>query len=128
MSSSNLDATEYLALLAKQQRPSKYKAKPVVIDGIHFASTGEGRRYRQLCLRLRAGEIRDLELQPRYPLVVNGVNVGTYVADFRYVETATGETVTEDFKGGKATITPVFRLKAKLVRALYGIVVQEVTG
>ena len=86
---------------------------------------GEAHRYRQLCLRVRAGEISDLELQPRYPLVVNGVNVGTYVADFRYVETATGATVTEDFKGFR---TPLFKLKAKLVRALYGVEVVEVTG
>ena len=125
MSSSNLDAAEYVALLAKQERPSKYRAKPTEVDGITFASKGEAHRYRQLCLRVRAGEIRDLELQPRYPLVVNGVNVGTYVADFRYVETATGETVTEDFKGVR---TPVFRLKSKLVRALYGVDVVEVRG
>ena len=31
MSSSNLDATEYLALLAKQERRSKYKAKPTEV-------------------------------------------------------------------------------------------------
>lgn len=123
MSSSNLDAREYLELLAQQARPSKYKAKPTEVDGILFASKGEAHRYRQLCLRLRAGEISDLELQPRYPLVVNGVNVGTYVADFRYVEN--GTVVTEDYKGFR---TPLFKMKAKLVRALYGIVVQEVTG
>ena len=125
MSSSNLDAAEYVALLARQERTSKYKARPTEVDGILFASKGEAHRYRQLCLRVRAGEISDLELQPRYPLVVNGVNVGTYVADFRYVETATGATVTEDFKGFR---TPLFKLKAKLVRALYGVEVVEVTG
>lgn len=124
MSSSNLDATEYLDLLAKQERRSKYKAKPTEVDGITFASKGEAHRYRQLCLRVRAGEISDLELQPRFPLVVNGVNCGTYVADFRYVDTATGETVTEDFKGFR---TPLFKMKSKLVRAIYGIAVVEVT-
>jgi len=118
-----MDATEYLALLSQQARTSKYRAKPTEVDGILFASKGEAHRYRQLCLRVRAGEISDLELQPRYPLVVNGVNVGTYVADFRYVEN--GQTVTEDYKGFR---TPLFKMKAKLVRALYGIVVQEVTG
>lgn len=30
MSSSNLDAAEYVALLAKQERPSKYKGVDVV--------------------------------------------------------------------------------------------------
>jgi hypothetical protein len=68
----------------------------------------------------KAGEIHCLELQPRYPLIVNGEKVGTYVADFRYFE---GDTLrVEDVKG---ILTPVYRLKKKLVKALYQIDILE---
>jgi hypothetical protein len=102
---------------------SKYHAKRTTVDGVTFASKAEATRWQELRLLERAGQIADLEYQPRYPLTVNGVLVGTYVGDARYRETATGEVVTEDTKGIR---TPVYRLKAKLVRALYGITIREV--
>jgi len=101
---------------------TKYRAVPVTIDGIRFASKAEARRYTDLLLMERGGAIRDLELQPRYPLVVNGVKVGTYVADFRYVDEA-GRVVVEDVKGVR---TAVYRIKRLLMRALYGIEIEEV--
>lgn len=69
----------------------------------------------------KARVIRDLELQPRYPLVVNGVKVATYVGDFRYRED--GVLVLEDAKGVR---TREYRLKAKLMKALFGIEIREV--
>jgi hypothetical protein len=99
---------------------SKYSAKAVVIDGRRFASTKEGRRYSALKLLIQAGKISALELQPRYPIIVNSVKVCTYVADFRYVE---GETpIVEDVKGMK---TPMYNLKKKLVKAIYGFDIKE---
>lgn len=91
-------------------------------DGILFASRAEMRRYEELRLLERGGEIDHLELQPRFPLVVNGVTVGTYVADFRYRDGRTGLVCVTDVKGVR---TPLFRLKVKLVKALYGIDVIE---
>ena len=69
-----------------------------------------------------AGEITDLELQPVYKCVVNGVLVCKYIADFLY-KLPSGRVVVEDAKGVK---TDVYRLKNKLVRALYGVVIVEV--
>lgn len=100
---------------------SKYHAVPTVVDGIRFASKGEAARYRELKLLELAGEIACLELQPRYPLVVNGVKIGEYRADFRYAEHGAG-VIVEDFKGVR---TPVYRLKRLLVKALYGIEIRE---
>ena len=101
---------------------SKYKAKPITIDGIRFASTKEGKRYTELKLLERAGEISRLELQPRYDITINGVKVCTYVADFSYFDKSSR--VVEDVKGMK---TPVYRLKRKLVEALYpGVKITEV--
>lgn len=99
---------------------SKYHAVPKVVDGIRFASTAEANRYFELRLMSRVGDVVDLELQPKYPLVVNGVKIGAYVADFRYK--LNGVVVVEDVKGVK---TPVYKLKKKLVKALYGIDILE---
>jgi hypothetical protein len=57
--------------------------------------------------------------------MVNGEKIGRYVADFRYVDTATGVVTVEDVKSGP-TKTPVYRLKRKLVKALYDIDITEV--
>jgi len=73
----------------------------------------------------RAGLIRQIEIQPRYKLVVNDHKLGFYQADFRYEVVKTGEVVTEDVKS-PATRTPVYQLKKKLVKALYGIDIVEV--
>lgn len=99
---------------------SKYRAVPVIVDGVRFASKREAARYGALRLLEQAGEIEALELQPRYPLVVAGEEIGTYVGDFRYRER--GELVLEDVKGVR---TPVYRLKARLVKALYGVEIRE---
>ena len=99
---------------------NKYGAKKTVIDGIKFDSMAEGRRYKQLILLEKAGVIQELELQPRYDLIVNGKKCGFYKADFRYNEL--GNQVVEDVKGMK---TPVYNLKKKLVKAIYDIDILE---
>ena len=100
---------------------SKYRAVRTTVNGLEFASQKEARRYQALLLLERAGQIRDLELQPRFPCRVNDLLVCTYVADFRYSEN--GAWIVEDVKGMK---TDVYRIKAKLVKALYGITIREI--
>lgn len=99
---------------------NKYGAKKTTIDGHKFDSLAEGRRYNVLKILEKAGEITDLELQPRHDLVVNGKKCGFYKADFRYTEN--GKVVVEDVKGMK---TPVYNLKKKLVKAIYDIDIYE---
>jgi hypothetical protein len=94
---------------------SKYRAKPTMVNGIRFASKKEGKRYSELKLLERLGEIRDLQLQPRFPLKVNGELVCTYVADFSYRDGKTGNWITEDTKGFR---TDAYKIKAKLLKAL----------
>jgi hypothetical protein len=102
---------------------SKYGAKPVVVDGIRFASQAEARRYGELKLLLRAGEISELALQPRYPFFINRRKVFTYVADFSYFCRRSGKQFIEDVKGVR---TDVFKLKKKLIEASYGIRITEI--
>lgn len=105
---------------------SKYKSRKVEVDGITFHSAKEAKRYGELKLLEKAGEIRELVLQPRFPLDVAGVKVATYVADFKYLERDEDDLwqlVVEDVKGFR---TPVYRLKAKLFSALYFFPIREV--
>lgn len=96
-----------------------------MVDGLKFASKAEARRYGWLKIAERAGEIEKLECQPRFPLRVDGELICTYVADFRYVDRRTGLPVVEDVKSDP-TRTPVYRIKAKLLKALHGITIVEV--
>ncbi len=100
---------------------SKYGNHRLWIDGKRFDSQAEATRFRELQLLERAGEIEVLLHHPRFALVVNGVKIGTYEADAGYIDH--GERVAEDTKGLR---TPVYKLKAKLMRALYGITIREV--
>lgn len=96
------------------RRFSKYRAVPTVIDGIRFASKKEAARYQELRLAQHAGDISELELQPNFPLWVEGVLICTYRADFKYREGSL--VVIEDVKGFR---TPEYKIKAKLFKALY---------
>jgi len=104
---------------------SKYRNRKTLVDGIQFDSQKEADRYQELLWMQQARLIQDLELQPRYDLVVNTHKIGFYRADFRYEVVATSILVVEDVKS-PATKTAVYRLKKKLVKALYGIEIIEV--
>ena len=94
---------------------SKYNAIRTVVDGFTFASKAEARRYGVLKLMQEAGEISELSLQPRIPLMVNGQKIGNYIGDFKYIEN--GETIIEDVKS-KPTMTSIYRLKKKILLTL----------
>lgn len=103
----------------------KFGNRKTEVDGITFDSLKEARRYGELKLLERAGEISGLELQPKFPLTVNGQLVCTYRGDFSYRDKA-GNRVIEDVKSPATRAHPVYRIKAKLLRAVYGIDVTEV--
>ena len=111
------------------ERRNKYGNKRVkTAAGVSFDSKSEQRRWHELQLLERAGEIRDLTLHPRFRLEVNGHHIADYVADYSYqcqMRNPQGEsfwlTITEDRKAGAITQTPVFQIKHKLLKAIYGI-------
>lgn len=106
----------------KPKRASKYGNESMYVDGIRFDSKKEGRRYGDLKLLERAGQIRNLERQPKFPFVIGDVYVCEYRADFAYFEN--NERVIEDVKS-KGTKTPIFKLKMRLMEACYpGVVVR----
>ena len=94
----------------------------------YFPSQAEFRRFAALRLEQRFGHISDLELQPSYTIVLNGKQVCTYRADFKY--TRDGQRVVEDVKGttNEKYLDDVFKLKRKLVEAVHGITINIVKG
>lgn len=109
---------------------SKYGAVKVTIDGVTFDSKAEARRYAELKLMEKAGEIYGLELQPEFPLMVPGrgpggpyerVCLGKYIADFRYRLGRRGLLTIEDVKGFDY---PLGRWKRRHCEAQYGIQVR----
>lgn len=105
---------------------NKYGAVKTQVDGITFDSKGEAGRYIELKAEESAGLIQDLRLQVRFPLVVRG-DYGTvereYRADFVYIRD--GQRVVEDYKGARSVRTREYIFKKDLMRALYGIEIEE---
>lgn len=102
---------------------NKFGAVKTTVDGVRFDSKLEAKRWNELLMLQRAKAITDLQRQVPFDLMVNGHHVTKYIADAVYTVTETGERLVEDCKS-PATLTPEFRIKAKLMEALYGIVVQ----
>lgn len=99
---------------------SKYGAKKVVNEDGKFDSQEEYRRFLNLRLLERAGEIQNLRRQVRYPLQAGGIHISVYIADFVY--TQNGVEVVEDSKG---FITPEYRQKRRLMKEILGIEILE---
>ena len=100
---------------------AKYGNKKTVVDGIKFDSKWESQRYLYLKSLEKAGRIKNLILQPKFLIIVNGQKICAYIADFKYnKEDASGqwEHIIEDAKGVE---TPEFKLKKKLMKAVHNI-------
>lgn len=98
----------------------KYRNKKTQVDMYVFDSVLEARRYKQLALLERVGEISNLKLQVPFLLQESFRKNGKtyrkieYIADFVYEEN--GQTIVEDTKGIK---TDVFKIKQKLFEYKY---------
>lgn len=119
---------------------NKYGADKVVVDGIRFDSKREARRYQDLFLLLKAGEISDLRMQVKYQLIPvqrepdrigpkGGRKPGRviekevdYVADFVYKDRE-GNEIVEDTKGFR---TKDYVIKRKLMLWVHNIRIREV--
>ena len=119
----------------KEEKQRKYNNTPterITEEGktIKFDSQKEARRFDELMILLRAGEISDLRLQEDFTLqeaytLPNGNRVQAirYRADFTYIQN--GEKIVEDVKS-KATKTRTYSMKRKLLQERRGITITEV--
>lgn len=106
----------------------KYGNRKITVDGEIFDSKKEYRRFCELSLLERAGEITDLRRQVAYELLPSqrvGGKVAErpakYIADFVYKEN--GQEVVEDTKGFR---TADYKLKRKMMLYFHGIQIREV--
>ena len=102
-------------------------------DGIRFDSKREYLRYKDLKLLERAGEIKHLEVHPKFPITIGGVPIMVssnqhnkwdrhliYEADFKYCEKVDcwWPVVIEDVKMQSGHRTGVYKIKRALMRAM----------
>lgn len=121
-----MSAAEARELQRKPAKKNKFGAKKTVVDGIEFHSAKEAKRYQELRLLERAGEISHLELQPVFKLAIGNDPVlirskgypngrqAKYIGDFSYFNGK--HRVVEDAKGFR---TPEYKLKKALVEAMF---------
>jgi hypothetical protein len=108
-------------------KPPKYRNKPFRDRaGVYWHSRKEHRHWLVLRAAEAAGLIRELRRQVRYRLTVNGVEVGSYVADFTFFDAETDRVVVQDVKSSVTRKLPLYRLKRNLMRAVWGLTVEEV--
>jgi hypothetical protein len=110
------------------RKPTKYGNRVVTLNGKKFDSNKEARRYGELVLLERAGQISNLERQVRFELIPSQYRDGKcveraahYIADFVYMED--GKKVVEDTKGFR---TKDYILKRKLMLMVHNIRIKEV--
>lgn len=98
------------------QGKSKFGNKTTTVEGRSFHSQMEAKRYAELRLMERNGDIRELKCQPVFPLYgKGGSKICKYVADFSYFD-KNGMRHIEDVKG---PITALFSIKKKLFEDNY---------
>lgn len=119
------------AVLPSWPRQQKYRNKRTTVANADGTTTTldskkEARRWAELQLLARAGEIVGLERQPNYTITINGRKVCDVRPDFRYA-TPAGAVTIEDVKSPATRKNPTYRLKKKLFEAVYaGLTITEV--
>lgn len=119
---------------SEKPKANKYQAQKCVYNGLQFDSHKELRRYLELLLLERSGQITGLQRQVRFELIPaqkdeNGKcaeRACVYVADFTYFD-KNKKLCVEDCKGYKGGgAYAVFTIKRKLMLLKYGIKIKEV--
>ena len=112
----------------------KYRNHKTTVDGVTYDSAKEARRAAELRLLERAGQITNLRRQVVFEIIPTQKDEETgetverpakYIADFVYRDAFTHKLIVEDVKS-KATKTPEYILKRKLMYYRFGIRVVEV--
>jgi len=110
-------------------KQNKFRNKPKTVNGIKFQSTKEADFYIKLLMLKKFGEIKEIELQPRFDYLItysqNDLSLSKktfYKADFR-VKYTNNDVIIYDVKGVR---TPEFIRKKKIIEHLYNIKIIEV--
>jgi ribosomal protein S8 len=111
-------------------RKNKFGNKKTWVGDQQFDSKKEAKRYGDLVLLEKAGQIKNLECQVSFEFVIGGKVLKSkakrrvkYIADFVYEEK--GERVVEDVKSVATEADRVYRIKRALMQHVNGIVIRE---
>jgi len=121
----------------EESKRNKYNATKTEQDSITFDSQKELKRYNELKLLEKSGQIQELQVHPKFVLQEAFQKHGivhrmiTYYADFMYVEN--GICVVEDVKAydkkkQEYLLTDVFKIKRKLFEKKYPHLTIRITG
>ena len=107
----------------RRKKGGRYNKTVVEVDNIKFDSKIEAARYSQLRILEKAGEIKQLELQPKFIIQQNckiklNDKVKTqlmikYIADFKYIEN--GKIIVEDVKSKYTSSDAQYKIKRKML-------------
>jgi hypothetical protein len=107
----------------RKQSKSKYRNKKTPnADGTISDSRKEARIDAQMMLLKNSKNVASVKRKRKFPLVVRDKLICTYICDWEVIY-CNGRQEVYDAKGFK---TSVYRLKKKLMEALYGITIIEV--
>jgi hypothetical protein len=120
MATDQMSAAAFQAMISTKKRGAKFGNEWVTIDGFKFQSKKEGEYYGKLKLRKRAGDIKDFKRQVSFSLVVNGVLICKYRADFVIYHNDDRREVI-DVKSDPTEAVYSFTLIKKLMFALHKI-------
>ena len=104
---------------------NKHGNKKITRDGVTYDSIKECNRWFENKQREQAGEIECLRYHPKFDIVVAGIYIGKMTLDSAYIISATQEHVWEDVKSPDTRRKTDYRLRKKLIEAIYGIVITE---
>ena len=114
----------------KSDKKTKYKNDKTVVNGIKFDSVKEAKRYSELKILEKMGEISALQMQVKYVLIPSQKDEKgkcierecSYLADFVY-KNKEGKMVVEDTKGIRTT---TYIIKRKLMLYVHHIKIIEI--
>lgn len=114
--------------IPKQKRRNKYGNRKTTVRGITFDSEREARRYCELVMLEKSGEITALSTQVKFILAPSVKIKGKtkpalrYYADFTYRDKK-GDLIIEDSKGHASD---AYKIKRHLMMSEFGIEIREV--
>lgn len=108
--------------MIEKPKRSKYRAEPIVVDGIRFDSKREAARWGELKLLEKAGKVKAIHRQRIHEFRFREATIKTktgkpysYRSDFYYFDVEEQRWIAEDVKGFD---TPVGKLKLAIMEAL----------
>ncbi len=95
----------------------------IIVDGYHFKNENEYRRYKGIQELVKDGRLQDLDVNPKYPLMVNQVEVDSYSPTFRFYDPV--KHAERFIQVSNAAQSAIQELRIRLFEAIYSVKVER---